>query len=84
MQFTFKELFINPAKYNGWTASQAIAEIVNITANWVKVMYLVQNTGTVTNAKLDNMCDYNIFRHFNWDVDFINHTVTIPPDALLN
>lgn len=81
MQFTFSELGIKPAEYNGWTAETAAAEVINIAANMVKSMYIMKCDEMVLEAGMHNTCDYEFFSHFNWPVDFVNHTVTIPENA---
>lgn len=66
---TFCQLNINPQEYNGWTFEKIRPEYINIAAD-----YLLDITGDY---------DYELFAHYEWEIDYLNQLIKIPRSALI-
>jgi hypothetical protein len=66
---TFCQLGINPQDYNGWTFEKIRPEYINIAAD-----YLLDITGDY---------DYELFAHYEWEIDYLNQLIKIPRTAFV-
>ena len=72
MIFTFKELGINLADYNGMRIDSVNALIIDKTAELYKTLY----------GYWDYL-DEDVFNHYNWRVDIVQRYVEIPENAFV-
>ena len=66
---TFCQLGINPQEYNGWSFEKIRPEYINIAAD-----YLLAITGDY---------DYELFAHYEWEIDYVQQLIKIPRSALI-
>jgi len=66
---TFLQLGINPADYNGWTFDKIRPAYINRAAD-----YMLDITGDY---------DYELFQHYEWEIDYLAHLVKIPRSAFI-
>ena len=70
---TFAQIGINPADYNGWTFEKIRPEYINMAAD-----YLLEET------KIGfGYYDYEVFAHYEWEIDYLSQLIKIPRSALL-
>ena len=72
MIFTFDELRVNLADYNGFMVETVNAIIINAAAEYYKDI-----------CGFDNWPDEELFKHFDWGVDLVQRLVYIPDNALI-
>ena len=70
MLITFDELRIDPTEYNGWTFAKLRAEYIQIAADWLCEYY--------------GAFDYELFCHYDWDINHVCRTITIPRNAIVH
>lgn len=66
---TFCQIGINPQDYNGWTFEKIRPEYINRAAD-----YLLDITGDY---------DYELFAHYEWELDYLNQLIKIPRSAFV-
>ena len=66
---TFLQLGINQADYNGIPFSKIRSEYINIATD-----YMLEFTGDY---------DYEVFQHYEWEIDYLNQLIKIPRSALI-
>lgn len=66
---TFDQLGINPPEYNGLCFKKIRPEYINIAAD-----YLCDFTGDY---------DYEIFQHYEWEIDYVQRLIKIPRSAFV-
>ena len=66
---TFAQIGINPADYNGMCFRQIRPDYINRAAD-----YMLDFTGDY---------DYEVFRHYEWEIDYLNQVIKIPRSALV-
>jgi hypothetical protein len=66
---TFLQLGINPQDYNGLPFSIIRPEYINIAAD-----YMLEFTGDY---------DYEVFQHYEWEIDYLAGLIKIPRSALI-
>lgn len=66
---TFCQLAINPQDYNGWSFEKIRPEYINIATD-----YLCDFTGDY---------DYELFAHYEWEIDYVQRLIKIPRSALI-
>lgn len=66
---TFAQIGINPEEYNGWTFEKIRPDYINQATD-----YFVEMTG---------FRDYEIFAHYEWEIDYLAQLIKIPRSALL-
>jgi len=72
IQFTFDELGIDLAQFNGATVKMVNAEIINRAADYFK---------TINNW--DSELDEDIFLNYRWPINLITREITIPDSSLI-
>ena len=70
MVLTFDEIGVKMVEYNGLTLGPTIGYIINKAAD-----YLLKDSA---------LRDYEKFYHYEWNVDIVMHTVTIPENAFIH
>ena len=71
MIFTFDELAVNLADYNGFEIATVNAIIIDRAANHYKEFF-----------DLEDWPDEELFKHFDWGVDLVQRMIYIPDNAL--
>lgn len=66
---TFAQLGINPQEYNGLSFEKIRPNYINIAAD-----YLCDFTGDY---------DYELFQHYEWEIDYVQGLIKIPRSALI-
>lgn len=66
---TFCQLNINPSDYNGMSFDKIRPNYINIAAD-----YLLDITGDY---------DYELFQHYEWEIDYVQQLIKIPRSALI-
>ena len=66
---TFDQLGINLADYNGVPFSKIRPEFINRAAD-----YMLEFSGEY---------DYEVFQHYEWEIDYIQRLIKIPRSALI-
>ena len=66
---TFCQIGINPQEYNGISFEKIRPEYINIAAD-----YLLDITGDY---------DYELFAHYEWEIDYLNQLIKIPRSAFV-
>ena len=66
---TFDQLGINPQEYNGMCFQKLRPDYINIAAD-----YLLDITGDY---------DYELFTHYEWEIDYLNQLIKIPRSAFV-
>lgn len=66
---TFLQLGINPADYNGWTFDKIRPEYINRAADYMCDMF--------------GDYDYELFQHYEWEIDYLANLVKIPRSAFV-
>lgn len=66
---TFAQIGINPPDYNGLSFRQIRPDYINRAAD-----YMLEFTGDY---------DYEVFAHYEWEIDYLNQLIKIPRSALL-
>ena len=70
---TFAQIGINPQEYNGWTFEKIRPDYINRAAD-----YLLEES-----PKHFGFYDYEVFQHYEWEIDYLNQLIKIPRSALL-
>jgi|APGre2960657423_1045063.scaffolds.fasta_scaffold29420_2 hypothetical protein len=70
MIVTFKQIGINLRDYNGLTIQEVHPLIVNRCADYI--------------LSFEGDYDYEIFTHYNWQINYTTRSVYIPHNALIN
>lgn len=88
MQITFRELLIKPGEYTGVVAKNAEIEIINRAADLIKMRHVTANASEFADYadimdEFNNLCDFDVFHDFNWQVDFVQQFVEVPPGSLV-
>ncbi len=68
---TFQQLGINPADYNGLPFSKIRPEYINIATD-----YFLEIAG-------EGAYDYEVFCHYEWEIDYLAGLIKIPRSALI-
>ena len=66
---TFAQIGINPQEYNAWTFAKIRPEYINRAAD-----YMLEFTGDY---------DYEVFVHYEWEIDYLQQLIKIPRSALV-
>ena len=66
---TFQQLGINPSDYNGLPFSEIRPAYINIATD-----YFLEITGEY---------DYEVFQHYEWEIDYLAGLIKIPRSALI-
>ena len=66
---TFAQIGINPQEYNGWTFDKIRPDYINRAAD-----YFLEFSGDR---------DYEVFSHYEWEIDYFNQLIKIPRSALI-
>ena len=67
MILNFREIGINLADYNGFSFEQIRPLIINQAADYI--------------LEFEGDYDYEIFTHYEWEIDYVRHWVIIPEAA---
>jgi len=70
MIITFREIGINLKDYHGLTFQQIHPHIINQCADYI--------------LSFEGDYDYEVFTHYNWEIDYVQQYINIPHNALLN
>lgn len=70
MIISFREIGINLKDYNGFTIRQLHPLIINKCADYI--------------LDFEGDYDYEVFTHYNWEINYITQQINIPHNALLN
>lgn len=66
---TFAQIGINPQEYNGWTFDKIRPDYINRAAD-----YMLEWSGAY---------DFEVFQHYEWEIDYLQQLIKIPRSALL-
>jgi hypothetical protein len=69
---TFAQLGINPSDYNGMRFDQIRPEYINIATD-----YFLEIAG-------EGAYDYEVFCHYEWEIDYLAGLIKIPRSALID
>jgi hypothetical protein len=69
---TFAQIGINPSDYKGWPFSKIRPEYINIATD-----YFLEIAG-------EGAYDYEIFCHYEWEIDYLGGLIKIPRSALID
>jgi len=72
MIFTFEELHVNLADYNGFQVATINAVIIDRAANYYKDI-----------CGFEGWPDEELFKNFDWGVDLVQRLIYIPDNALV-
>lgn len=67
---TFVQLGINPQEYNGWTFDKIRPDYINRAADAL--------------LELSGDYDYEVFAHYEWEIDYLRQLIKIPRSALID
>jgi hypothetical protein len=70
MIISFREIGINLGDYQGLTFEKIHPLIINQCADYI--------------LDFEGDYDYEIFTHYNWEIDYVRQQINIPHNALLN
>jgi len=70
MIVTFKEMKLNLRDYQGLTIQEIHPFVVNRCADYI--------------LSFEGDYDYEIFTHYNWQINYVTQIVYIPHNALIN
>ncbi len=66
---TFAQIGINPSDYNGMPFDKIRPDYINRAAD-----YFLEYTGDY---------DYEVFQHYEWEIDYLSGLIKIPRSALI-
>jgi hypothetical protein len=73
---TFAQIGINPAEYNGWTFDKIRPDYINRAAD-----YILDMTDGIFYFEFGY--DYEVFAHYEWEIDYLAQLIKIPRSALI-